>query len=190
MLKRTKLSSWLSSLSLKRLSQMCQAGCRRYIWPSKYFHPMWLHFALLIRKIRITAETLVIPCVTAFLYYVLLFSLHTRHGMTIWVHLVWKDLSVCWITTWNLIPSCLHVELPNNVAIFIDRHHWLYFFFSVISNNLIHLKWCEAIISYTLTHQLNWHFQALLTVLSNTSWLTHCCCIKCHSRDHCCASNI
>jgi len=60
---------------------------------------MWLHFALLIRKIRITAETLVIPCVTAFLYYVLLFFLHTRHGMTIWVHLVWKDLSVCWITT-------------------------------------------------------------------------------------------
>jgi len=40
--------------------------------------------------------------VTAFLYYVLLFSLHTRHGMTIWVHLVWKNLSICWITTWNL----------------------------------------------------------------------------------------
>jgi len=129
------------------------------------------------------------PGVTAFLYYVLLFSLHTRHGITIWVHLVWKDLSICWITTWNLIPSCLHVELPKTISILIDHHHWLYFFCSVSSNNLIHLKWCEAIISYTLTHQLNWHFQALLTVLSNTSWLTHSCCIKCYSRDHCGASN-
>ena len=53
----------------------------------------------------------------------------------------------------------------------------------------MHLKWCEAIISYTLTHKLNWHFQALLTVLSNTSWWTHSCCIKCHSRNDCGASN-
>jgi len=38
--------------------------------------------------------------VTAFLHYVLLFYLHSRHGKTIWVHLVWKDLStIFWITT-------------------------------------------------------------------------------------------
>jgi len=119
-------------------------------------HPFWSCLS------SSTPLPLANTCVTTFLYYMLLFSLHTRHRMTIWVHLLWKDLSICWVTTWNLIPSCLHVELPKTVSIFIDRYYWLYFFCSVSSNNLIHLKWCEAIIRYTLTHQLSWHFQVLL----------------------------
>jgi len=46
----------------------------------------------------------------------------------------------------------------------------VYFICSVSSNNVIHLKWYETIVIYTLTHQLNRHSQALL---SNTSWWTN-----------------
>jgi len=35
-----------------------------------------------------------VKCNSFFVLYAVI-SLHTRHGMTIWVHLVWKDLSIC-----------------------------------------------------------------------------------------------
>jgi len=102
------------------------------------------------------------PCNSFFVLCAVIFSPH-QAWMTIWVHLVRKDHWVfAGLRPEIWCPLCLHVELPNTVSIFIDRHYWLYFFCSVRSNNLIHLKWCEAIISYTLTHQFNWHFQALL----------------------------
>jgi len=134
-----------------------------------------------------TLKLLLEACNT-FLYYMLLFL--STPGMGWQFGFTWYGKTLVFARPRPVIwsPLCSHVELPKIVSNFVAHHYWLrYISFAQLALAIQYIvngvRPLSAIHLHINSTDILKHYWVTL------SSSTHSCCIKCHSRDHCGASN-